>query len=98
GLILLEQIYRNSSEVARESLKYLVCGVGALFTYDLFLYSQAELLRAITADAWNAGGALFAFAAPLFAAAVHREPQWSLEVFVSRQAVFYTTTFMGVGA
>ncbi len=98
GLVLLEQIYRNSSEVARESLKYLVCGVGALFTYDLFLYSQAELLRAITADAWNARGAIIAFAAPLIAVAVQREPQWSLDVFVSRQAVFYTTTFMGVGA
>ena len=98
GLVLLEQIYRNSSEVARDSLKYLVCGVGALFTYDLFLYSQAELLRAIVADAWNARGAIIAFAAPLIAVAVQREPQWSLDVFVSRQAVFYTTTFMGVGA
>jgi putative PEP-CTERM system histidine kinase len=98
GLILLEQIYRNSGEAARDSLKYLVCGIGALFAYDLFLYSQAELLRGIMADAWNARGALIAFAAPLIAIAVRREPQWSLDVFVSRQAVFYTTTFMGVGA
>lgn len=98
GLILLEQIYRNSSEVARDSLKYLVCGVGALFAYDLFLYSQAELLRGVIADAWNARGAIIAFAAPLIAVAVQRVPQWSLEVFVSRQAVFYTTMFMGVGA
>jgi putative PEP-CTERM system histidine kinase len=98
GLILLEQIYRNSGEAARDSLKYLVCGIGALFAYDLFLYSQAELLRGIVADAWNARGALIAFAAPLIAIAVRREPQWSLDVFVSRQAVFYTTTFMGVGA
>jgi len=98
GLILLEQIYRNSGEAARDSLKYLVCGIGALFAYDLFLYSQAELLRGIMADAWNARGVLIAFAAPLIAIAVRREPQWSLDVFVSRQAVFYTTTFMGVGA
>ncbi len=98
GLILVEQIYRNSGEAARDSLKYLVCGVGALFAYDLFLYSQAELLRGITADAWNARGAIIAFAAPLIAIAVQREPQWSLDVFVSRQAVFYTSTFMGVGA
>lgn len=98
GLILLEQIYRNSGEASRDSLKYFVCGVGALFAYDLFLYSQAELLRGIMADAWNARGAIIAFAAPLIAIAVQRQPQWSLEVFVSRQAVFYTTTFMGVGA
>lgn len=98
GLILLEQIYRNSGEASRDSLKYFVCGVGALFAYDLFLYSQAELLRGIMADAWNARGAIIAFAAPLIAITVQRQPQWSLEVFVSRQAVFYTTTFMGVGA
>jgi putative PEP-CTERM system histidine kinase len=98
GLILVEQIYRNSSEAARDSLKYFACGVGALFAYDLFLYSQAELLRGIIPDAWNARGAIIAFAAPLVAIAVQRQPQWSLDVFVSRQAVFYTTTFMGVGA
>jgi putative PEP-CTERM system histidine kinase len=98
ALILLEQIYRNSGEAARDSLKYFVCGVGALFAYDLFLYSQAELLRGIMAEAWNARGAIIAFAAPLTAIAVQRQPQWSLDVFVSRQAVFYTTTFMGVGA
>ncbi|HKU14728.1 MAG TPA: XrtA/PEP-CTERM system histidine kinase PrsK [Steroidobacteraceae bacterium] len=98
GLILLEQIFRNSGEAARDSLKYFVCGVGALFAFDLFLYSQAELLRGIMADAWNARGAIIAFAAPLIAIAVQREPRWSLDVFVSRQAVFYTTTFMGVGA
>ena len=98
GLILLEQIYRNSGEPGRDSLKYFVCGVGALFAYDLFLYSQSELLQGIMADAWNSRGAIIAFAAPLIAIAVRREPRWSLDVFVSRQAVFYTTTFMGVGA
>lgn len=99
GLILLEQMYRNAGETARDSLKYLVCGVGGLFAYDLFMYSQAELLRGITADAWNARGALNAISVPLIAIAVRRRfPQWSLDVFVSRQAVFYTTTFMGVGS
>jgi putative PEP-CTERM system histidine kinase len=98
ALILLEQIYRNSGEAGRESLKYFVCGVGALFAYDLFLYSQAELLRGIPADAWHSRGVIIAFAPPLIALGVRREPRWSLDVFVSRQAVFYTTTFMGVGA
>jgi putative PEP-CTERM system histidine kinase len=99
GLVLLEQMYRNASDTARDGLKYLVCGVGCVFAYDLFLYSQAELLHEITADGWNARGALNALAVPLIAIAVRRHyPQWSLDVFVSRQAVFYTSTFMGVGA
>ena len=48
ALVLLEQIYRNSSQTARGAVKYLTAGVGVLFAYDLFLYSQAELLRGIT--------------------------------------------------
>lgn len=98
GLVLVEQIYRNSTQAARGAVKYLTFGVGGLFAYDLFLYSQAELLREITMEAWNARGLINALAVPLIALAVRRSPQWSLEIFVSRQAVFFTTTFLGVGA
>jgi putative PEP-CTERM system histidine kinase len=98
ALILLEQIYRNSSQVARYALKYFIIGVGMLFAYDLFLYSQTELLRAVSIDAWTARGILNAFAMPLIAIAARRNPEWSLEVFVSRQIVFYTTTVLVIGA
>lgn len=98
ALILLEQIYRNSSQVARRSLKYFIIGVGTLFAYDLFLYSQTELLRAVSVDAWNSRGILNAFAMPLIAIAARRNPEWSLDVFVSRQIVFYSTTVMVIGA
>lgn len=97
ALVLLEQIYRNSSQSARGALKYFAIGVGALFAYDLFLYSQAELLRGISADAWNARGILAACAVPAIAIAARRNPQWSLDIFVSRQVVFYTTTFLAAG-
>ena len=98
ALILLEQIYRNSSQAARGSLKYFIIGVGTLFAYDLFLYSQTDLLRAISIDAWNTRGLLNAFAMPLIAIAARRNPAWSLDVFVSRQIVFYTTTVLVIGA
>ncbi|HEY7639550.1 MAG TPA: XrtA/PEP-CTERM system histidine kinase PrsK [Steroidobacteraceae bacterium] len=98
GLVLLEQIYRNSRQTAHGAVQFLTAGVGVLFAYDLFLYSQAELLRGMTAEAWNARGVINALAVPLIALAVRRNPQWSLDIFVSRQAVFFTTTFVGVGA
>jgi hypothetical protein len=82
GLVLVEQIYRNSTQAARGAVKYLTAGVGGIFAYDLFLYSQAELLRGITMEAWNARGLLNALAVPLIALAVRRSPQWSLEIFV----------------
>ena len=52
----------------------------------------------ITAEAWYARGIVNAIAVPLVAVAARRSPQWSLDVFVSRQVVFYTTSFVGVGA
>jgi len=97
ALVLLEQIYRNSPQAARSALKFFTIGLGVVFTYDLFLYSQTELLRGVSADAWNARGILTAFAVPLVIVAVRRNPAWSLDIFVSRQMVFYTTTFMAVG-
>lgn len=98
ALVLLEQIYRNAPDSARPSLRFVVIGLGMIFAYDLFLYSQAELLRGITAEAWYARGIVNALAVPLIALAARRLPQWSLDVFVSRQVVFYTTSFVGVGA
>jgi putative PEP-CTERM system histidine kinase len=97
GLVLLEQIYRNSSQTARRTLRYFVIGVGAMLAYDLFLYSQAELVRGISVDAWNARGVVNMLAVPLIAVAMRRNPEWSLDIFVSRQVVFYTTTFVAVG-
>lgn len=98
GLILIEQIYRNSTHAGRESIKYFVVGVGALFTYDLLLYSHAELLHGLSLEAWNVRGFAAALAVPLIALSAQRTRDWSLDVFVSRQAVFYSGTFLFVGA
>lgn len=97
ALIMLEQLYRNSSESERSSMKYFCVGVGTLFAYDLFMYSQSELLGGISIDVWNARGIISAFAVPMIVVAARRNARWSLNVFVSRQAVFYTTTFIATG-
>ncbi|MBC7982221.1 MAG: PEP-CTERM system histidine kinase PrsK [Candidatus Obscuribacterales bacterium] len=98
GLIVLEQVYRNSSKQSRGALRYFAIGVGAIFTYDLFLYSQIELLRGVVVGVWNARGLLALVSVPLIALGVSRNPDWSLDLFVSRQVVFYTSTFIAVGA
>jgi putative PEP-CTERM system histidine kinase len=96
-LLLLEQVYRNTSEVVRHELKFLAIGVGGLFTYDLFLYAQAELLNAIDGLSWYARGLANAVLVPLLALGARRLPDSDLRVFVSRQVTFYTTTFLAAG-
>lgn len=97
GLLLIEQIYRNSPPEARWGLKALVLGLGGIFAYDLFLYSQAVLFNAIDATTWAARGVISVFFVPAIAIAARRNPDWEMRIFVSRQVVFYTTTLVAVG-
>jgi putative PEP-CTERM system histidine kinase len=98
GLILLEQVYRNSREGGRFALKFFVIALGVMFAYDLFVYSQAQLVKGVDAATWAARGLVMVLMVPLIAIAARRNPQWSLNVFVSRHVVFYTTSFMAIGA
>ena len=97
GLVLIEQLYRNSAPESRWSLKLLVLGLGGMFAYDLFLYSQAVLFNAIDATTWIARGPVNLIFVPLIAVAARRNPTWDLRIFVSRQVVFYSTTLVAVG-
>jgi putative PEP-CTERM system histidine kinase len=98
GLLLIEQLYRNSPVGARWGLKTLVLGLGGIFAYDLFLYSQAMLFSTIDATTWAARGAVNVLFVPAIAIAARRNPDWALPIFVSRHVVFYTTTLVAVGA
>lgn len=97
GLGLVEQVYRNTIPERRWALKFLCLGIGGMFAYDLFLYSDALLLQRVDIDLWNARGIITALAVPLIALSAARNPQWSLDVFVSRGIVFHTAALMGAG-
>ncbi len=96
-LVLIEQIYRNANASGREDFKFLAIGLGGVFAFDLFLFSQSELLRGIPVDIWNARGFINALLVPLIAMTARRNPLWSLDVFVSRQVVVFTTVILAVG-
>ncbi len=98
GLVLIEQIYRNASPALRSSTKALAIGLGGVFAYDLFLFSFGVLFNEIDQATWLARGAVNILFVPLIALAVRRNPDWGLNIFVSRQIVFYSTTLVAVGA
>ena len=97
GLVLVEQLFRNASEAGRWALKYLCLGVGGLFAYDLFLFADTLLLQRLDSGAWAARGAVNALVAPLIAVSAARNPDWSLDVYVSRRFVLHTAAFTGTG-
>jgi putative PEP-CTERM system histidine kinase len=94
GVVFLEQIYRNVEPKQRWALKFLVIALGVLFAYDIFLYSYAVLYRQFNTSAWAARGFIDALVVPLLLVAAARNPKWSLDVGISRRAVFYSTSLM----
>jgi putative PEP-CTERM system histidine kinase len=97
GLVLVEQLFRNTRAENRWAIKYLCFGVGGLFAYDFFLYSDALLFKRIDIDLWQARGLIDVLLVPLIAVSAARNPEWSLNVFVSRRVVFHSTTVLGAG-
>jgi putative PEP-CTERM system histidine kinase len=97
GLVLIEQLYRNSPIESKWSLKPLVLGLGGIFAFDLFLFSQGVLLNALDTTTWLARGAVNLLFVPMIAIAARRNKDWELRIFVSRHVVFYSTTLTAVG-
>lgn len=97
GLVLVEQLFRNTRPENRWAIKYLCFGVGGLFAYDFFLYSDALLFRRLDINLWQARGLINALVVPLIAVSAARNPEWSLDVFVSRRMVFHSAAVLGAG-
>jgi putative PEP-CTERM system histidine kinase len=97
GLTLIEQLFRNTHPQRRWATKFLYLGLGLMFAYDFFLYADALLFKRMDAAMWEARGLVGAMAAPLIGVAAARNPEWSLEVFVSRRVVLHSATIFGAG-
>ncbi|MFN2287528.1 MAG: XrtA/PEP-CTERM system histidine kinase PrsK [Chromatocurvus sp.] len=97
GLVLIEQLYRNAASGERWSLKFLCLGLGALYTYDFFMYAEALLFRQLDAELWQARGLVATLVTPWLAIGIARNTQWRMDLHVSRHVVFHTVTLMGTG-
>ncbi len=97
GMVLVEQVFRNTPVEQRWGVKFLCLGVGAIFAYDFFLYADAMLFWHIDANLWAARGVSNALMVPLIFVSAARNPQWSFDVHVSRRVVFHSAALLGAG-
>ena len=97
GLLLVENLFRNNPPVQRWRIKYLCVGLGGMFAFDFFVFSEAMLFHRMNVGLLDARGLALAMIVPLIAVSAARNPVWSLDVFVSRQIVFHSTTLVGAG-
>ena len=97
GLVLVEQVMRNAHVESRRAVKYLCIGLGVVFVYDFYLYSNALMFQALDTRLWDVRGFVNAMAVPVLGIAIARDPRLSLDIFVSRRMVFHTTALLGTG-
>ncbi|MCP5244986.1 MAG: PEP-CTERM system histidine kinase PrsK [Burkholderiales bacterium] len=96
GIILVEQFYRNTPPENRWGIKFICLGIGAIFIYDFYLFSDALLFRNINFDIWTTRGIVNALVVPLIAISAARNPKWAVGIAVSRQIIFYTAASFGI--
>ncbi|MBA2351513.1 MAG: PEP-CTERM system histidine kinase PrsK [Burkholderiales bacterium] len=97
GIVLVEQIYRNTQPGQRAGIRTLCLGVGGMFAFDFYLYADAMLFHRLDTDLWNARGAINAMIVPLIAISAARSPRWSLDFAVSHRILFHSATLFGAG-
>lgn len=98
GLVMVEQIVRRAHPEARWAIKPLCLGLGALFAFDLYFFADAMLFRQFDQDIWVARGIASALVIPLIAVASVRNTGWTVDIHVSRSAVFHSMALLLSGA
>jgi putative PEP-CTERM system histidine kinase len=97
GLAVIEHLLRNAPETVRWRLKPLLLALGAAFAFDLLLFSEAFLFRAIDPDLWAARGAVNLLVLPFMAVTVARSREWGPGVTLSRGVMFHSVALVGSG-
>ncbi len=95
GLVLVEQVARNTRSTQRWALKYVWLAIGALFAWDLCLYSVAMLHGSLAAVFWMDRGFVNAALAGMLAVGLSRVPEWESAAFLSPRIVFFSATLLG---
>ncbi|WP_397533973.1 XrtA/PEP-CTERM system histidine kinase PrsK [Roseateles sp.] len=97
GLLLVEQLLRNVDSEARWGVKPVCLGLGVVFAFDLYLFSQAALFQGIDPDALGVRPLIHSFAVPLLYLASRRRVDWLGKLHVSRAVVFHSATMLLAG-
>ena len=97
GICLVEQIWRNSLQSSRSSIRYLCIGILTLFAYDFFMYTDALLFGQISSGFWDARGIVNAMIVPLLGVTMMNTRKQPVEFQLSRNAMFHVSALVFAG-
>jgi putative PEP-CTERM system histidine kinase len=99
GLIAVEQLYRNTQHY--RLIKLLSITIGAIFVYDIYLFSHSLIFNRIDTEPWQARGGINTLAALMTALGAlvitHQEGQHA-RLAISRPIVFYSASLTAAGS
>ncbi|MUI13320.1 PEP-CTERM system histidine kinase PrsK [Massilia dura] len=95
GMLLVEQLYRNTGTQGRWAIKFACLGLGGIFVYDFYMYSDMLLFRELNRDLWAARGIVNALTVPLLALSLLRSASWTGHFAVSRRMLFHSAALIG---
>ncbi|HNC53085.1 MAG TPA: PEP-CTERM system histidine kinase PrsK [Accumulibacter sp.] len=98
GLLLVERLFRNVSPDFRWSIKPLCLGLGGVFLFDLYLFSDALLFNRVDVDAFSIRGFAHALGLPLVALSAIRSHDWKRRLVMSQRVALQSATLLIVGA
>jgi putative PEP-CTERM system histidine kinase len=94
SLILVHNLYGQAAPGSREALRYPMIALGAMWAYDLHLYTVAYFSRGGAADLFAMRGAMLAMLVPLFALGIRGASVWKVQV--SRAATFQSLSVIAI--
>ena len=97
GLLMLENLFRNTAEEGRWAVKFLCFGLGTVFVYDFYLYADSVLFYRVDRALVEARGFVNALAVPLLAIAIARSRSWQIDIHLSRNFALHSAALLGSG-
>lgn len=102
GLLLLENLFRNSGPSGRWGYKHLCLGLGAVFAFDFIVAADSALLSRIDPDFLAARGLVTALTAAPVAISLTRMTSWTrkrdVDINAARGPAFFTAALTACGA
>lgn len=93
-LVLLEQLYRNADVKVKWAILSLIIALGMATVFDFLLFAQAAMVNQLDFSYWYVRGFIAAIGMPLILVSTRRIKDWSVDVFVSREVVFYSSMLL----
>ena len=97
GLLLLENLFRNSDPDTRWATKHLCIAMGVIFAYDFFYFADAVFFGRANPTLYGGRGFVSAMMVPLLVLGVARSRTWPVAIHLSRHVVFHSFALIGAG-